>query len=354
MKTDDLLNYCQRSCNSVTFRYSSDFLRANKLVTLRNSGTCIASQLFDPGVHRSTTSICISPSARVLQNMETLPWQGTVHISCEHQYKILNVQIRKDVVEGNANKNLMPLFKQVSAAPSICIPADTDNPSLQTTQVNFSPTKIGDMSETYIDLSNVSTETLRWTISVFAPPYVKGADNSKDVFRATYKVFAFSEKFGHLDGKHTIQICVQFMPRSKGTFSQFWEVQSRGSTSNSSIEEEKKPKEQDARKRNEASLFTLENEEETQKFSPCDIGHVQMLKVQLKNRSSAPQTVEVITPQLPFVVKHSSFTLKPKSFIRFPIEFRPSQHGGFDGLVIFKANIGSTVSCKVHGICKKM
>jgi hypothetical protein len=30
--------------------------------------------------------------------------------------------------------------------------------------------------------------------------------NSKDVFRATYKVFVFSEKFGHLDGKHSIQV----------------------------------------------------------------------------------------------------------------------------------------------------
>lgn len=29
------------------------------------------------------------------------------------------------------------------------------------------------------------------------------------------------------------QICVQFMPRSQGAFSQYWEVQSRGSTSNS-------------------------------------------------------------------------------------------------------------------------
>jgi len=29
------------------------------------------------------------------------------------------------------------------------------------------------IAETYIDLTNVSSEMLRWTISSFAPPYVK-------------------------------------------------------------------------------------------------------------------------------------------------------------------------------------
>jgi glycine cleavage system aminomethyltransferase T len=44
--------------------------------------------------------------------------------------------------------------------------------------------------------------------------------------------------------------------------------------------------------RNEAT-FTLENSEMTQEFSPCDIGHVQMIKVQMKNRSCAQQTVSI-------------------------------------------------------------
>ena len=32
--------------------------------------------------------MCISPSATVLQNMETLPWSGTVHVTCEDRYKV--------------------------------------------------------------------------------------------------------------------------------------------------------------------------------------------------------------------------------------------------------------------------
>jgi hypothetical protein len=33
--------------------------------------------------------VCISPSASVLQNMETLPWSGTVHVTCEDHYKVI-------------------------------------------------------------------------------------------------------------------------------------------------------------------------------------------------------------------------------------------------------------------------
>ena len=54
-------------------------------------------------------------------------------------------------MEGNVSKSLVPLFKQPSATPSICIPlqtTDSQDGALQinTTQVNFSPTKIGELS----------------------------------------------------------------------------------------------------------------------------------------------------------------------------------------------------------------
>ncbi|KAK3588295.1 hypothetical protein CHS0354_014158 [Potamilus streckersoni] len=197
---------------------------------------------------RSSTSICISSGAEVMQKRNLLPLSDSIYIKCGGQYKSLKVQIRDDVVPEDSaslsNSTLVPLYTSHSATQSICLPpprkADAKSGGLETStvEVKFPTTASQSQSDTSIELKNTSDSELRWLISSFASPYVKGADSSKDIFRANYKVFDFSKQFGKLSANESMQVIIQFRPRSQGTFSQYWDIQTRGDHSESGVDKD--------------------------------------------------------------------------------------------------------------------
>ncbi|XP_021379779.1 uncharacterized protein LOC110467151 [Mizuhopecten yessoensis] len=372
---------------------------------------------------KSSSSVCLSPSAAVFQSYDQLPWSGTIHVICDNQYKVLRVQIRNDLIlDGSSlvnNNTLVPL-STTSATPStsLAIFGSHDTPTglqISTTTITFPPTKVGEQSVSCIDMTNYSKDTIKWILSSFAPPYVKGADSSRDVFRATYKVFEFAEKYGQITGRKDAKLQVQFIPRSKGMFSQHWDIQSNeasesskkshtvrvqlcgeglekegnslpGSVNKENIEDTSRvaPKQryrgQGDKTRSTSTLGkeapSLRNKRESRTmagdshrldkemkpvvlkdksndihFPNCRVQATVMCKVHLKNESKTLHSIEIAQPSLPFRINHTNISIRPRSFLRLPVEFSPAKAGHYTENLVLKVDVGYSLTIRLEGHC---
>ncbi|XP_061162551.1 centrosomal protein of 192 kDa-like [Saccostrea echinata] len=326
---------------------------------------------------KDKVTVCISPSPTVYKLINELPWSGCVHVSCGQKTKKVQVQIRTELEDSQPalTQTLVPVFRH-TVGPTISLPYESSIGSMMQTsahKIEFPITKVGEQSETSFELTNTSDEPMQWIVSSFAPPYVKGADSTKDVFRVMYKVFDFTIKSGSLPPGKSAQVNVEFMPRSKGTFTQHWDVQSakdkpvRLQLTGESIANDDVPGSQlssyreDAterfqetghkthRKSKDDRPVILKNEE--LRFLPCSVGQSQVAKLQIANNSSSPQPIEVIPPQPPFYVKHMRFEVKSKKYLMLPVEFRPSEPNNYEGLIVLKTGMGYSLSGKLLGQC---
>jgi hypothetical protein len=66
-------------------------------------------------------------------------------------------------------------------------------------------------SESSVEVENRG-EQVRWYLSSFAPPYVKGVDSSGDVYRATYTAFRCPRVSGTLGAYHKMQVITPSLP----------------------------------------------------------------------------------------------------------------------------------------------
>ncbi|XP_056016469.1 centrosomal protein of 192 kDa-like isoform X4 [Ostrea edulis] len=326
---------------------------------------------------KDKVTVCISPSPTVYKLINELPWSGCVHVTCGQKTKKVQVQIRTDIEDSQPAlpQTLVPVFRH-SVGPTISLPYETSVGSMMQAsahKIEFPVTNVGEQSETTFELTNTSDKPMQWIVSSFAPPYVKGADSTKDVFRVMYKVFDFTIKSGSLPPGKSTQVNVEFMPRSKGTFTQHWDVQGtkdrpvRLQLTGESVSTDDLPGSQPSTYREDTTESFQESAHKTHKkskedrlvilknkdlrFLPCSVGQSQIAKLQIANNCSSPQPIEVIPPQPPFYVKHMRFEVKSKKYLMLPVEFRPSEPSNYEGLIVLKTGMGYTLSGKLHGFC---
>ncbi|KAJ7411249.1 hypothetical protein BTVI_50513 [Pitangus sulphuratus] len=79
--------------------------------------------------------------------------------------------------------------------------------------------------ESYLEIENKGDENVKWNLSSFAPPYVKDVDGSGSVFRVTYPAFKCSRVSGTLEAHGQEKVAVIFLPKDKGDYSQFWDLE---------------------------------------------------------------------------------------------------------------------------------
>ncbi|KAJ8300921.1 hypothetical protein KUTeg_022440 [Tegillarca granosa] len=318
---------------------------------------------------KSSLTVCVSASAT--QKISNLPWRGAINISCNDVPKVVKVQMRTDILDDNSFNQpsintSVPLYSQTSGqsysqtsgqsslmGQSLDLSKSAPGFMSTNTIINFPATKVCEMSETTFNLENPSNNEINWIISSFAPPYVKeGPDSTKtdEVFRANYKVFDFNKRFGHLQPGKSIQLQIQFMPRSVGKFSQHWEIgiQMMKDEIPASLLHLNDVKDSVPEKKN-LQVVLADNKID---FPDCEVGQTQICKVRLKNESSAPHTVEVIKPRSPFHIRHIKFEIKPRRYLHFPVHFKPETVGSYEGIVVFRVDVGYHLSLKLEGECK--
>ncbi|XP_060568181.1 centrosomal protein of 192 kDa-like isoform X2 [Ruditapes philippinarum] len=328
---------------------------------------------------RENMYIRIFPTSQVSQCLEKLPWSGTVMVTCDDVTKSLKVEIRRDYTADDTvpepdDRSLVPISTNIPH--SISGTNRLGNLRVSRTTVQFLPTKAGKMTEETLELTNLSNDTFRWMFSSFASPYLKKSDdNNKEVFRVSYKVFDFSRQFGKLAPEGTAQLTLKFMPRSTGTFSQYWDLQTSGhSKSDTSSSHQdyirihltgEGMEDMDASSKSKPSSIDVENllpklvGENTRLRLPQDVlefptlkcGESVIMKTDMKNSHHEEVQVEVTTPKPPFYVKHPRFKVAKKRFIKLPVEFRPSRSGRFTDVIKFQSSKGDNLVLQVKGSC---
>ncbi|XP_046585004.1 LOW QUALITY PROTEIN: centrosomal protein of 192 kDa-like [Haliotis rubra] len=337
---------------------------------------------------RSTSELRVSPLSSLHDRLDLLPWGGTIQVNCDNQYKLLKLQIRADVSLDRcsdvslSSTSLVPLTNQ-SATHSIIIPdmsLDLSNDvKLANTQIKFLNTRIGEHCESLLEFTNTANDPISWNVSSFAPAYVKGVDHSSDVYRVTYAVFQFTEKSGQLKPRETAKVPVVFFPQSSGTFTQYWDVKCKIKSSvaassltfkvhltgegvevdkdvrpekptstarHSSASDKGKRSSRDSVKRNSDRPIQLI---QSVVHAECDAEQRVTVKVQFQNTSEKAHQIEVIPSQPPFYVKHKTFTIGARKMLKYPVEFKPTLRGSFDGVLVFRIDLGYSVSAQLKG-----
>ncbi|XP_008290130.1 centrosomal protein of 192 kDa isoform X2 [Stegastes partitus] len=182
--------------------------------------------------------ILISPNPSLATKPALLPWSGQIYVQCDSQQKFIKVQIRRDlaldVSAAPADSTLSALPPQ-AATPVLSVARLSTKPLLtpQTPQglveisnktIIFLTTPSGESSEAQLEVQNGEVE-VRWYLSSFAPPYVKGVDNTGDVYRATYTAFRCSRVSGTMGAHEKMQVPIVFLPRDRGDYAQFWDLE---------------------------------------------------------------------------------------------------------------------------------
>uniref|UniRef100_A0A673HZB6 Centrosomal protein 192 n=1 Tax=Sinocyclocheilus rhinocerous TaxID=307959 RepID=A0A673HZB6_9TELE len=338
---------------------------------------------------QSHMQILISPNPSLATKSSMLPWSGQIYVQCDNQQKSIKVQIRQDLAmdvsaTGCAmDCSLCPLPPQ---AETPTVPGQKPQGSSTQPQVEiknrtlvFPPTASGESSECFLEVENHGEE-VRWYLSSFAPPYVKGVDSSGDVYRATYSAFRCEKVSGTLGIQERMKVPITFLPRDRGDYAQFWDLECHPAA---------KPQHKSRarfqlcgtaslmnadfcscfflfvstvknRKRLDSAGSKTGSSTETQKrgvyapqslytFPATRVGATSTLKVNFRNNSSNTHELKFISPKEPFHIKHSNYSLRSQHYINLPVQFVPAAAGQFSGTLLVQTDTDAKLAIELSG-----
>lgn len=344
--------------------------------------------------------ILISPNPSLANKSLLMPWSGQIYVQCDGQQKFIKVQIRRDlaldVSAATGDTSLAALAPQ-AATPVAPVPRVATTKPLLPIQPPQEPVKIhnktivfpttlsGETSEAQLEVENGDAD-VRWYLSSFAPPYVKGVDSSGDVYRATYTAFRCSRVSGTLGAHEKIQVPFTFLPRDRGDYAQFWDLECHpvcepqqktrirfqlcGTGKKSGPVEG--PQEGDCslvkteptvktKKNAEPSVVkpSLSQEEAVRRgvYSPQDlytfpatrIGESSSLKVNIRNNSADTHELKFVNPREPFHIKHSKYSLRSQHYLKLPVQFKPSAAGSHAGVLLIQSETSGSLVIQLTG-----
>ncbi|XP_052474858.1 centrosomal protein of 192 kDa isoform X3 [Carassius gibelio] len=346
--------------------------------------------LIDPQSH---LQILISPNPSLATKSSMLPWSGRIYVQCDNQQKSIKVQIRQDLAmdvsaTGCAvDRSLCPLPPQ---AQTPTVPGQTPQGSstqppveIKNRTLVFPPTASGESSECFLEVENHGEE-VRWYLSSFAPPYVKGVDSSGDVYRATYSAFRCEKVSGTLGIQERMKVPITFLPRDQGDYAQFWDLECHPAAKPQhkscvrfqlcgtgirageacSVKENCSLVKTEATVKNRKSIDAegskTGSSTETQKrgvyapqslytFPATRVGATSTLKVNFRNNSSSTHELKFISPKEPFHIKHSNYSLRSQHYINLPVQFVPAAAGQFSSTLLIQTHTDVKLAVELSG-----
>ncbi|XP_061427941.1 centrosomal protein of 192 kDa isoform X1 [Lethenteron reissneri] len=374
--------------------------------------------------------ILVSPTSSTSAKTK-LPWSGRLYVHCDNQQQVVRVQIREDLVQadmvspGPAVGRTLAVPHATPATPAIppaMPPALLATPSIQARRslplpvlggvevsnktVYFPATRVGETSKAALEFTNRGTEEVKWYLTSFAPPYVKGVAGSGDVFRATYSTFRFSRMAGTLEAAGKATVWAEFMPRDGGRYAQFWDLECHpeghthlrdhtrvqlsaealGETLGGGTDAEAvpvglvktAPAPSPPRARDGTELPTpaqhshgcpahedgkgsagatatttaaggLYVPRESYSFPQTELGSSSTVKVSIRNKTSQPHTLKFVCTRAPFHIQHSNHLIRAQHYVNLPVQFKPLVAGTSEGLLVIETAPGSSLSVRLHG-----
>nr|XP_008106918.1 PREDICTED: centrosomal protein of 192 kDa isoform X1 [Anolis carolinensis] len=337
---------------------------------------------------RSSISIHVSPNPSLAENKSIFPWSGLIYIHCDGGQKLLRVQIREDTSEKPSEK-ASPVarvgIQRLAELPVIHIqPLQTPSTKLEVKNrsVCFPETWCGKTAEKYLEIENNGDENVKWFLSSFAPPYVKGVDESGEVFRVTYTAFRCSSLSGSVEAHGKEKVVVTFLPRDRGHYSQFWELECHpfhkshlkdkhrlqfcgmGILLNDGLKNDISPPAlvkinvRDVSQRidfpdniDQKICKGVYAQEDVYTFPPTKIGESSILKVSMRNYSPSSSKLKFRNPKEPFHIKHSHYNLRSYHYCNLPVHFKPVSPGTFKGLLVVETDKSGIITIQLIGMC---
>ncbi|XP_058032745.1 centrosomal protein of 192 kDa isoform X1 [Ahaetulla prasina] len=338
----------------------------------------------EPG---SNISIHVSPNPSLADNKSIFPWSGLIYILCDGGQKLVKVQIWENITEKSSEKSSSTAKMGAQQQSELAVTHIQPCQKKQLTKLEvknrtifFPETKSGEHSEKYLEIENNGDENLKWFLTSFAPPYVKDVDESGDVYRATYAAFQCSYLSGTLEICGKEKIIVSFLPRDKGHYSQFWDLechplhephltdkyrlqfcgmsilsskQLKNKVSTSSLV---KINIRDVSQRREyLSIFDhniwkgVYAQEDVYTFPATKVGESSTLKISMKNYSMSSCQLNFRSPGEPFYIKHSHYNLRCHHYCNLPVQFKPRSSGIFKCLLVVETDKSGTLTIQLIG-----
>uniref|UniRef100_A0A8B9KK80 Centrosomal protein 192 n=1 Tax=Astyanax mexicanus TaxID=7994 RepID=A0A8B9KK80_ASTMX len=293
---------------------------------------------------QSHLQILISPNPSLATRTSMLPWNGQIYVQCDNQQKFIRVQIRQDLALDvsaagpPSEQSLCPLPPQAETPTGPGLKAQISSPQHQVLikdrTLVFPSTLSGESSECSLEMEN-SGEEVRWYLSSFAPPYVKGVDGSGDVYRATYSAFRCERVSGMLGVPFT------FLPRDGGDYAQFWDLECHPVS---------KPQHKSCIRFQlcgtpsrrgvyvPQSLYT---------FPATRVGEVSTLKVNFRNNSSS--TIACLFDCHNNAPECLLISSRTQHYINLPVQFKPAAVGQFSGMLHVQTDTDVKLSVELAG-----
>uniref|UniRef100_A0A8B9KIB4 Centrosomal protein 192 n=1 Tax=Astyanax mexicanus TaxID=7994 RepID=A0A8B9KIB4_ASTMX len=337
---------------------------------------------------QSHLQILISPNPSLATRTSMLPWNGQIYVQCDNQQKFIRVQIRQDLALDvsaagpPSEQSLCPLPPQAETPTGPGLKAQISSPQHQVLikdrTLVFPSTLSGESSECSLEMEN-SGEEVRWYLSSFAPPYVKGVDGSGDVYRATYSAFRCERVSGMLGVKEKMQVPFTFLPRDGGDYAQFWDLECHpvskpqhkscirfqlcGTVSaelshkdectlvrtETNVKSKKRVENAGSKTGAEPSRRGVYVPQSLYTFPATRVGEVSTLKVNFRNNSSSTHELRFLSPTEPFYIKHSKYSLRTQHYINLPVQFKPAAVGQFSGMLHVQTDTDVKLSVELAG-----
>ncbi|XP_048364489.1 centrosomal protein of 192 kDa [Sphaerodactylus townsendi] len=338
----------------------------------------------EPG---SCITIHVSPNPSLAENKSIFPWSGLIYIHCDNEQKFIRVQIHENTSEQSRKNPTAPtlgprhhhielpvnIIKPLQKPPSTRI-------EIKNRTLVFPKTKSGKNSEKFLEFENNGDENVKWFLTSFAPPYVKGVDESGEVYRATYTAFQCSCSSGILEAHGKEKVVVTFLPRDRGDYSQFWDLECHplhdlhlkdkhrlqfsgvGTAENEAFKNEasstlvKVNVPVTAQRRDHPDTSDPKSgrkgvyvQDGVHTFPPTRIGESSMLKIRVQNYSNSSAALNFLRPREPFYIKHSRYNLRCHHYCNLPVFFRPVSAGIFKSLLVVQTEKNCILTIQLIG-----
>ncbi|XP_053103437.1 centrosomal protein of 192 kDa isoform X2 [Hemicordylus capensis] len=328
-------------------------------------------------------SIHVSPNPSLAEEKSLFPWSGLIYIHCDNGQKLVRVQIHENISIKQPGK--CPLVAKIGVhnQPTelpIHVIKPLQKPSSTKIEINsrtlvFPETRSGENSEKCLEIENDGDENVRWYLSSFAPPYVKGVDESGEVYRATYTAFRCSCVSGILEVHGKDRVLVTFLPRDRGHYSQFWDlechplhkphlkdkhrlqfsgvgvIETKAATAalgkvSVQVSSQRRDYVDSSDHRTGKEVYA---QDDVYTFPPTRIGDTSMLKITMRNYSTSSNRLTFINPNEPFYIKHSHYNLRCHHYCNLPVMFKPASSGTFKSVLVVQTDKNGTLTIQLVG-----
>ncbi|XP_078489393.1 centrosomal protein of 192 kDa [Ciona intestinalis] len=303
----------------------------------------------------SVMILLVSANPSLSSQLSLLPWCGQAMVvspsgdeSC-----VIHVQIK------SPESSLTSLSSCDSASSDTLVPVETPCVRLKNNVIEFADVISGNSSKSLLEFRNMSKSDIKWSITSFAPAYVKNTDLSGDVFRSTYAVFVFSQTSGQLEVGARVQIPVTFNPMHGGLYSQHWELEYHfvSDASGLSLQQDKFQLNGKAVKQiekgNSLSPKLCRGDiyisKESFQFPSVKVGESKTIKIPVKNKGKSAHTVKFMNLRQPFYITHQKHTIRAMHCANLPVTFKPTNHGSYTGTLVVQSEAGGSIQINISG-----